>query len=301
MLSLWLIVTCLYGCSTYQNLARSTDKMVRDFRAPDTDLIKWVGVIPLDNQVLTAKQDLGDSIEKHYPEALSAACPELHLVQHGDSGFPDTLQHVPKKVTGVTDTPALIRIGKELGLSAIVCSRFYPVAINLQDRGFFWFRKKREIAWVSASTEIYDIETGAKFLDETYTREFRVSDEDAEAVRKGDIRSVPKIEKAVSEILQDMADAMCNAIIRQPWKSYISSVSGNDITLSAGSNSGIETGRTLQIFGEGETIQGAERQSFRLPGKKIGSIRITDVTATQSKAVVVSGDKLQVGDVVKTR
>ena len=300
-IGLWSLIGCLYGCSTYRSLTQSTDKMIRDFKAPDTDLIKWIGVIPLDNQVITAKQDMGASIDKRYPEVLAAACPELHMVQRGDPGFPDMLQHLPKKITGITDTPALIKIGKELGLSAIVCSRFYPIAINLQDRGYFWFRKKREIAWVSASTEIYDVETGAKSLDETYTREFRLSDEQAEAIRKGDISSVPEIEKAVSEILQNLADAVCNTVIRQPWKGYITGISEDSFTISAGSNSGLKTGRVLQVFGQGQTIQGAERQTFQLPGKNIGSIRITDVTADQSKAVAVSGEKFQIGDVVKTK
>jgi hypothetical protein len=301
-----LATVLLCGCGTYSNLKKSTGNMVRDFRAPDDDLKKMVFMVGLNNQVATAQQDMGAVIESSYLGALPKSCPNLLITGSENSEASQVLNLLFQKPVGAADSLDLVRIGKQLGISAVMNSRFSAIAVRQQDSGFLWFRKKLPFAWVSATTEVYDTETGAKYLDETFTRELKLTDEAAESIRKGEISSVPVVEKAVFEIIQEMADAVCDATIRKPWKGYIAKVAGTraseeTLTLSSGSQSGLSAGRVLKVYEPGQRIQGAEGQTFLLPGKKIGEIRITSVSSDSAEAVATSGGGFQVDNVVKTK
>ena len=291
----------LGGCSAYSNLKKSSDKLVRDFRAPDHDLKKRVGMIPLNNQVRSANQDIAETIDQRYLEIMLPSCPELQVHQQKDLESAEHINLLPKKLSGVTDNLALIQIGKQLGLSAVVSSSFSPISVRLQDRGIFWFRKKIPFVWITVSMEIYDIETGAKFLDQTFSREFKVTSEQADSIREGKVSDVHAIEKAISDIFHEMAGAMCDLLVRQPWKGYVTGISADVISLSAGSESGLQPGRILQVYAPGELIQGSENQSFQLPGKKTGEIKITAVFPDKADAVGIRGDGFQAGDILKTK
>ena len=306
ILILLLSVALLCGCGTYSNLKKSTGNMVRDFRAPDDDLKKMVFMARLSNQVATAQQDMGAVIESRYLEALPKSCPNLFITGSENSEASRMLNLLFQKPVGPADSLDLIRIGKQLGISAVMKSRFSAVAVRQRDSGFLWLRKKLPFAWVSATTEVYDTETGAKYLDETFTRELKLNDEAAESIRKGEISSVPAVEKAVFEIIQEMADTVCDATIRKPWKGYVTKVAGTRaseeiLTLSSGSQSGLSAGRVLKVYEPGQRIQGTDGQTFLLPGKKIGEIRITSVSSDSAEAVATSGGGFNVDNVVKTK
>jgi hypothetical protein len=301
VLILLLTAALFCGCGTYANLKKSTGNVVRDFRAPDNDLKKTVFRVELNNQVAAARQDMGAVIDSRYLEALAQACPALILTGLENSADAQALKQLFQQSVGPFDALALIRIGKQSGTTAVVSSRFYAIAVRQQDTGFLWFRKKLPFAWVSATTDVYDTETGAKYLEKTFTRELKLTDEAAESIRKGDVSSVPAVEKAVFEILQEMADAVCGALVRTPWKGYVANVSGETLTLSSGSRSGISAGRVLKVYEPGQRIQGAEGQTFLLPGKKIGEIKVTTVSSDSAEAVAVSGAGFQTDNVVKTK
>ena len=291
----------LCGCGTFSNLKKSTGNIVRDFRAPDTDLKKTVFRLALNNQVAAARQDMGEAIDSRYLEVLPQSCPDILLAGPEDSEASQALNPLFQKSAGPFDNLALIRIGKQYGISAVVNSLFSAVAIRQKNAGFLWFLKKRSFAWVSAATEVYDTETGAKYLDQTFTRDLKLGEEEAESIQKGDIRSVPHVEKAVFEIIQEMADAVCDAVKRKPWKGYVVNVSAETLTLSSGSRSGLSAGRVLRVYDLGPRIQGAEGLTFLQPGKMIGEIRITTVSSDSAEAVATSGGGFQVDYIVKTK
>ncbi len=165
VLILLLTAALFCGCGAYSNLKKSTGNVVRDFRAPDHDLKKTVFRVGLNNQVAAARQDMGATIDSRYLEALPQSCPALLLTGAENSADSQALKLLFQKSVGPLDNLALIRIGKQSGISAVVSSRFYAIAVRQQDTGFLWFRKKLPFAWVSATTEVYDTETGAKYLD----------------------------------------------------------------------------------------------------------------------------------------
>ena len=135
----------LCGCGTFSNLKKSTGNLVRDFRAPDTDLKKTVFRLALNNQVASAQQNMGAAIDSRYLEALPQSCPDLLLVGPENSEASQALSPLFQKSAGPFDNLALIRIGKQFGISAVVNSRFSAIAIRQKNTGFLWFLKKHPV------------------------------------------------------------------------------------------------------------------------------------------------------------
>lgn len=289
------------GCGAFNNIKKSTQKIIPEFTSPDGDLKKKVAIAGLKNLVLSAKQDIGAAIDKSYHEVVSSSCSNIEFMKPGDPGFPDNLAQIPQTLSGKPDNIAIVQIGKKLGLSAVVSTQFLPVTVRKEDRGFFWFRKKQQIVWVNASLEIYDIETGAKFLDQAFTQQFKINETEAEEISKGNVSSVPAVEKAALKIIADIGKAVCKSVASQPWKGYIREVSKDALTFSAGSLSGLSTGRILHVYSSGTIIRGTEGQTYQMIGKKAGEIRVTSVFSDRVEAVGISGGGFQVGDVVKTK
>ncbi len=291
----------LNGCGAFNSIKESTRKIIPEFTSPDGDLKKKVAIAGLKNLVLSAKQDIGAAIDKSYHEVVSSSCSNLQFIKPGDSGFPDNLNQIPQTISGSTDNVAIVQIGKRLGLSAVVSTQFLPVTVRKEDRGYLWFRKKHQIVWIKAALEIYDIETGAKILDEAFTQQFRINDTDAEEISKGNVSHVPAVEKAALKIITDIGKAVCKSVAGQSWKGYIREVSADVLTISSGSISGLGTGRILHVYSSGTVIRGLEGQTYQMIGKKAGEIRVTNVFPDRVEAVGISGGGFQAGDVVKTR
>jgi hypothetical protein len=289
------------GCGTFSNMKKSSENVVRDFRAPDKDLKKTVFRLAMNNQVTAAKQNIGAAIDSNYLDALPQLCSDLLLVGPEDSEATQALSPLFQKAAASFDNLALVRIGKQFGISAVVTSRFSAIAIRQKNTGILWFLKKLPFAWINVATEVYDTETGAKYLDQTFTRELKLDEEEADRIQKGDISSVPDVEKAVFESIQQVADAVCDAVKRRPWKGYVAKAGAETLTLSSGSRSGLSVGRELKVYDQGPRIQGNEGQTFLQPGKKIGEIRITAVFPDSAEAAIISGGGFQADNVVKTK
>jgi hypothetical protein len=292
----------IVSCGTYSNLKKSTEKKVLEYWSPDNDLRKTVFIARLNNYVSAAKQDLGTIIDEKYVEKISRE-DGLNLLVFGnnESDVSREINSLFQKSSDVSEILSLIKIGKSHGIPVVVSSMFSSVAIRQQDLGLLWFRKKYPIAIISATTEIYDTETGAKYLDETFNREIKLSEEDVDKIRKGEISAVNSVEKAINEIIEQMGNNIYKSIMQQPWKAFVNSVSENSLILSCGSRAGLSIGRVLQVYGPNQKIQGNEGQYFLLPGKKIGTIKITNVTLDNSEAIGITGNGFQIDNVIRTK
>jgi hypothetical protein len=98
-----------------------------------------------------------------------------------------------------------------------------------------------------------------------------------------------------------LGEKTCDAISDQPWKSYIISKNGNNITIASGANAGLEIGMTLNAYDPGRLIKGIEGQRFFLPGPVIGEIKVTQVHPDRAEATTVEDTGMQLGSPVKLK
>ena len=109
ILFLLLCLVSITGCSTVSSIEKSTRRMVRDFRAPDSDLKKRVGILLFKNKTTLVNKDVEEKFIRDLSETIASSCPNILLEKPGDPSFSNNLAGVPKTGSGWIDNLALAK------------------------------------------------------------------------------------------------------------------------------------------------------------------------------------------------
>lgn len=301
VLFLPLFIPLITGCSTVSTMKKATNKIVRDFKAPDGDLIKRVGIAFFENKTAFAGKGLEESFVKDLTVTIKSSCRDALLVMPGDPGYPDYLVKLPRQTSGWIDNFELAKTGRQLGFNAIVAGAIIDIGKNKEEKGFWWFKDIHHFIQVQIMVEVYDTQTGAKLLDESYLHEIEVEETDLESTNlANEIRS-DIINEAFKDIAADMGEQICDAIVMQPWKGYVTSINEEKVVISSGKKVGITPGDIFEVYDSNGVFQGAEDQKFFIPGLKIGEIKITAVYPDSAEAVCSSGQNIQPGSSISPK
>ena len=150
-------------------------------------------------------------------------------------------------------------------------------------------------------TEVYDTQTGAKLLDKSYTR--KIEDDDLlyeddlyyDSTNQPGKTSIHVINEALKAIVTDMGEQICEKVVLQPWRGYITSTFAEKVVVSSGENVGIRPGDIFDVYDCDSIVKGAEKHRFFVPGLKIGEIKITDVYPEHAEGVFSSGQNIHAG------
>ncbi|MGD2273015.1 MAG: hypothetical protein PVI06_21635, partial [Desulfobacterales bacterium] len=234
-------------------------------------------------------------------ETAEAFCPDLHILYSARIGYPGFLDDLPKQEDGLIDNLELAKEGRKFGLNSIATIALTGIKGFDEKKGFWWFKDTHYFFRIQMRAVIYDTESGTKVLDEIISRNIEAQEFDVVLFQTRNQVDLFHIEEAFEYFADRIADKVCDAMVVQPWKGYVLSVSGERVILSSGKNSGLSSGQLLQAFDSSEVIQGVEGHDFFKPGPKTGEIRITAVYDDSAEAVLTPGSDIQVGNVVKTK
>jgi len=301
VLFLLICFVSVTGCSTVSSIEKSTKRMVRDFRAPDSNLKKKVGIVLFENKTTLVNKDTEKMFITDLSEIIASSCPNILLEKPGDSGYPEDLVRVPRLNTGWIDNMALARTGRKLGLNAIVTGALITITPNKKKKGIWLLKGTHYFVRVRMATEVYDTETGAKLLDESFAHDVEVDEADLESIHANGVMDESVMNEAFTAIAAEMGEKICNAIIFQPWKGFIASIDSNKIVLNFGGDIGLKIGDLFEVFDSNNIFVGIEGQRFFKPGPKIGEIEITAVYPDTAEAILVSGHDLQPGFCVQPK
>ena len=102
-------------------------------------------------------------------------------------------------------------------------------------------------------------------------------------------------EAALSATVRKLADQVRDVVSLVPWYGKVVTVEGERVYISAGKESGLVLGRSLNVYRGGKVI---EKLGFA-PGQRIGILEITGYVGTDSAfGIVKQGAKAQAGDLV---
>lgn len=198
----------------------------------------------------------------------------------------------PTSISGPAPGPALMAQARAQGINAIFLSRFSGPFIEKKKTGLYGFRKMREVGQIHYSLWIYDTLTGAKLADLELSRESVL--DDTWPGQAKEVLACP--EDVLADLAEEAAEEACEALAEQPWSCQVLAVDGDTVTISAGSDAGLSTYRTLSVRARGEEVNGRKGRVYLLPGAVIGTIRISSVSEKTSTAVLASGEKVAPGD-----
>ncbi|MBW2405916.1 MAG: hypothetical protein JRF17_00985 [Deltaproteobacteria bacterium] len=289
------------GCSTVSSLEKSTKRMVRDFKAPDSDLKKRVGILLFENKMDLANKDVEKNFIRDLSETIASSCPNILLEKPGDPGYPVDLTRVPRARSGWIDNMELAKTGRQLGLNAIVTGALITVTPNKKKQGVLWLKDTHYYVQVRIAAEVFDTETGAKLLDESFVNEIEVDEVDLESIHADQRMNAIIANEAFEAIADEMGEKICNAIVFQPWKGFIASIDSKKVYLNFGKNIDLKIGDLFEVFDSSSIFEGLEGHRFFKPGFKTGEIKITAVYADTSEAILVSGHDIRSGFCVRPK
>ncbi len=295
-----MIAICLLaGCSWYQTAQQTTKNLIRDFNAAEDGLNKVVGVIPFENRTQYSAQAIDAHFNAPFLQTIGQTCPSLILVLPEQAPAPDRMQTPPRNSIGLIDNLALALSGRQWGYNAFITGGMVTLEAIEAETGMLWFKDTQNRVRIRMSISIYDTRTGAKMADDTLMREVEIDQTLFDEIKAGTIDRIDPIDALLAELGTKMGEQVCDALTAQPWSGFVTAVDDIAITISSGSQSGLKTGDRLDLYDEGQLIQGVDGIGFLVPGQKIGQVELTDVGPQESEAVCLTDTVPLPGQVVQ--
>lgn len=302
LLLFWIIfLTLITGCLPVTTITKATKGMIRNISAPDANLTKKIGITLFENKTLSPDQQFDKNFVNYLAANIKEECSGILMVQPADAEHPDYLLEPHKEASGRIDNFQLAKTGRNLGLNSIVTGTLISISSNQKEKGLLWFKDTHEYVQVQAAVAVYDTETGAKILDESFSHEVEVEELDFEELGKNSETYAIIFKEAFEQIASSMSEAVCDAVKFQPWRGFLIAVNDNEIIISSGKRVGLKQGDILEVYDISNVFQGAQGQRFSVPGLKTGEVEITAVSEDKAEAVVISGDQIKPGSSVRLK
>lgn len=262
-------------------------------------LRKSMGMAAFENKTVYALVDFQETLRNHLAGALQRNCSGLIILKNDDENYPSGFEKLPRLSSGSMDSFKLCETGRELGLTAIMTCSITDIKTSDELRGILLWKDSYPAVSLTVHVDVLDVETGTKLLNESFTHK-KYSDEiEMESIKSGKIEPA-FLKEAFGHIAGEAGKKVCEIMQRESWKGYISSVSGDKVTISSGSNMGVAQGKAFDVFGN-SLIVGMHGQRFLVPGAKTGEVKITGVFDDSAEASIVSGDSIREGNTVRPK
>jgi len=295
------LISLMTGCSAFSTIKQRTKEVVGGIGTPGKNLTKKVGIVLFENKTSIPVKAFEESFENFLLGTIDKECSGILFVKPGDAEYPEYLTELPRQTSGRIDNFALAQTGRHLGLNAIVTGAIVDISGSQEEKGILWFKSDRQFVQSQVTVSVYDIETGAKVLDESYLHKVEAEEADIESLGANIEINVMALNETFEEIADDMGEAVCDALGSLPWRGFLTSVKNDKIILSSGSRAGLKQGDILEVYDISNVFEGARGQRFFLPGKKTGEVKITAVSSDRAEAVIVSGDEIKPGSSVRPK
>ena len=262
-------------------------------------LRKSMGMAVFENRTVYTLVDFQETLRNHLAGALQRNCSGLIILKDDDENYPSDFEKLPRLSYGGIDSFKLCETGRELGLTAIITGSITDIKTGDEPRGILLWKDSYPVISLTVHVDVLDTETGTKLLNESFTHKKYSDDIEMESIKSGKIEPA-FLKEAFEHIAGEAGKKVCEMMRRESWKGYISSVSGDKITISSGSNMGVVQGKAFEVFGN-SLIVGMQGHRFLVAGPKTGEVKITGVFGDSAEALIVSGDSIREGNTVRPK
>ena len=288
----FVTVFLAFGCA-------ATKKITSDIRSGDKALKKKIAFVPIVNKTGYGGKEFEKSAKAQLKKCLKSVCDDFVIIDSPRAR--NLLKQIPRLPSGELNNLALVKLGRALGLNAIVEKSLSEIECLSDKRGIWGFRNTCALLELHVRVKAHDIETGAILVDEAVSDEVEVSERDWQDVKDKNGYHKEIGDRLLAKATDKICGRLCESLSSKPWKGYVISVSGNTFSLAAGKDVGLAIGDVLEVFGTSEPIEGQGGQFYFLSGPKIGELRITGLYGNRAEATAILGSNLQDSSYVKLK
>jgi len=211
-----------------------------------------VGITNFENSTFYKDVDeAAVAIDNHLMEELQKNCPDI------------IFQRFEKPAE--TDNQKIAFAGRSAGVNAVVTCKLTDIRGVEEELGFWFFEKVVYFAEVHALIEIDSL------------------------VSKTASGKLPDIQNPLKSIAESIGEEVCGIVEDEPFKAYLSSVEGNTVMVTSGSNAGLAKGMKSKMYGNQESVAGKAGTEFYFKGSEVGEIEIITVAPGSAEGRIISG------------
>lgn len=158
------------------------------------------------------------------------------------------------QASGAIDSRTAVKVGKILGLTAIVTGSISQAGVKKEGKDFLIYRSKIQTAEVTVDIRVVDVETGQVVYADSGSGRAKVSKRSVMGLggRGGYDETLEG--KALRAAIVQFTDNITSQVNKKPWSCRIAAVRGKNIYLNAGIIMGVKKGLHLDCFHLGKEI-----------------------------------------------
>jgi hypothetical protein len=265
----------LVGCA-------ATKKITNDITGKGGRLKKRIAFLPTLNKTGYGSDTFEASARAWVIKELKRSCDDLIIIDSKKTR--SLLEQIPRLSSGQFDNLALAKLGRALGLNAVVEESLFRLECLAYKRGVWGFRDICKVVELGVRVRVYDMESAAILLDKVVREEVVVSEQDWQNIKDRQGYHKEITDHLLTKATPEISERVCDLVGDTPWKGYFTSVSENTFTLSAGTDVGLNVGDVLEVFETGQPIRGQAGKIYLVSGPKIGEVQISKVFKDRAEA-----------------
>ncbi|MDY6903233.1 MAG: CsgG/HfaB family protein [Thermodesulfobacteriota bacterium] len=203
--------------------------------------------------------------------------------------------------SGTIDPTTAARMGKILGLNAIVTGAITAYSEAEEGQDYLIYKKKKQIARVTVDYRIVDTTTGVQIMADSGQGEYAKATGGALGLGSKSSYDTDLRDGALRDALTKAMVNMLDQLEETEWRGRIAQVKGQRVYINAGKEVGLKVGDILVVQELGEEIVDPVTRVVigRAPGNIKGELMITGFFGKNgSVATVRSGGGFRVNDLV---
>lgn len=292
-----LLILFTHGCSP------SSVKNIKDDNVHNSTgaLIKNVWMPDFENKTFLKDEKIEQKFREHILTRIHENTADILISStfNTDAFKPSAV--FPLLESGDINNFSLAAAGKERGLDAIVLGSLTHITGIKKKQGLGWFRGPHYYLETQVVVKIYDTESSSKLLEKIFTHKIEIDNQMFAKVKANESVILPLVDNSLIQISDPLGEDISNTVSIQPWKSFITAVNGDRVTIASGKKAAIKSGYIFEVYDTGKILRGTDGHRFVLPGRKTGEIKVTSVFPETSEAIIISGKVEGTGGSVKLK
>ena len=206
--------------------------------------------------------------------------------------------------SGVIDPTTAAKMGKVLGLNAIVTGAITAYSEAEEGQDLLLYQKKKQIARVTVDYRIVDTTTGIQIMADSGQGEYAKSTGGALGLGSKSTYDADLRDGALRDALTKAMVNMLKQLEETDWNGRIADVKGQTVYINAGKKTGLKVGDILVVQELGDMIYDPQTRAAigYAPGRIKGELMVTAFFGNDgSVAMVRSGTGFKTNDLVRMK